>query len=118
VLSTPDETEFSGSARLGAPAPDVPVSDRHGTHGHLLDTLGHGFELLYVADGRQPAPIEGVRTVVIGEDLIDVAQSFSARFDARPGSAYLLRPDQHLCARWRSYDPAKVEAARARALGR
>jgi 3-(3-hydroxy-phenyl)propionate hydroxylase len=117
-LSTPDETEFSGSAQLGAPVPDVPVSDRHGTHGHLLDALGHGFELLYVADGRQPTPIEGVRNVVIGEDLIDVAQSFAARFDTRPGSAYLLRPDQHLCARWRGYDPVKVEAARARALGR
>jgi 3-(3-hydroxy-phenyl)propionate hydroxylase len=42
---------------------------------------------------------------------------FASRFDATPGAAYLLRPDQHLCGRWRSYDPEKVAAAHRRALG-
>jgi 3-(3-hydroxy-phenyl)propionate hydroxylase len=54
---------------------------------------------------------------VIGEDRIDHTGLFAERFDATPGSTYLLRPDQHLCARWRAYDAGKVSAARARALG-
>jgi len=39
----------------------------------------------------------------------------SARFDARPGTAYLLRPDQHVCGRWRSFEPGKIRRALARA---
>lgn len=40
------------------------------------------------------------------------------RFDARPGTVYLLRPDQHVCARWRRYDPQAVQAALNRAMGK
>jgi 3-(3-hydroxy-phenyl)propionate hydroxylase len=116
-LSTPDEEPFAGTARLGGPAPDAPMFDAEGRDSHLLDRLGRGFELLYVADGARPKPPDGVRLIVIGEELRDGAGLFAERFDARPGSAYLLRPDQHLCARWRSFDADKVRAARLRALG-
>ena len=39
------------------------------------------------------------------------------RFDARPGTFYLLRPDQHVCARWRTFDAAAVQKALRRATG-
>jgi 3-(3-hydroxy-phenyl)propionate hydroxylase len=39
------------------------------------------------------------------------------RYDATPGTTYLLRPDQHVVARWRQLDSAKVQAAWARAIG-
>lgn len=115
-LSTPDESAFSGTARLGAPAPDVPVeADRR--QGHLVERLSDGFELLYVKDGVPPSLPDGIRLTTIGDDLIDSAGLFAKRYDATPGAAYLLRPDQHLCARWRIFHFGKVKAARDRALG-
>jgi len=117
-LSTPDEAAFAGAARLGAPAPDAEMQTGEGTPCHLVAQLSSGFELLYVRDGATPAPPDGIKLTVIGEDLKDTHGYFARRFDATPGAAYLLRPDQHLCARWRSYDAVKVARARARALGR
>jgi 3-(3-hydroxy-phenyl)propionate hydroxylase len=40
------------------------------------------------------------------------------RYDAQPGTVYLLRPDQHVCARWRQPTPANIRAAIDRALAR
>ena len=71
------------------------------------------------------------RTVLVGagvgeplpDDLIDVvhiadsAQRVAERYDAKPGTACLFRPDQHLCARWRAFNAATVRAAIARATG-
>jgi len=39
----------------------------------------------------------------------------AARYDAHAGTCYLIRPDQHVCARWRAFDPAAVRRAIARA---
>jgi 3-(3-hydroxy-phenyl)propionate hydroxylase len=38
------------------------------------------------------------------------------RYDAKPGTVYLLRPDQHVCARWRSPTSDDVGAALRHAL--
>ncbi len=50
-------------------------------------------------------------------DLIDARGLAARRLDARPGTSYLLRPDQHVCARWRRPDEAGVRAALQRACG-
>jgi 3-(3-hydroxy-phenyl)propionate hydroxylase len=117
-LSTPDEAAFAGDAQLGAPVPDAPIRTRAGREGFLLEQLGGTFDLLYVKNGATPRATDGVRLHVIGDDLIDRGGLLAQRFDATPGAAYLLRPDQHLCARWRRLDREKLEAARDRALGR
>ena len=49
--------------------------------------------------------------------LEDVDGLVAQRYDARPGTTYLIRPDQHVCARWRALDPAKLTAAVLRACG-
>lgn len=122
-LSTPDESPFAGSARLGAPLPDCPVRNPDGSAGYLLENLGDGFTLLTFKNGApssvetQAAP-EDVSRVSVGDDLSDPDGVLTQRLDATPGAAFLLRPDQHLCARWRHLDRGKVAAARDRALGR
>ena len=116
-LSTPDTDHFGGAARLGGPLPDAPLRRADGSSGWLLDEIGSRFTLLYVGDEPPCAPPAGVRLVRIGGDVVDEQGLFEQRFDARPGSAYLVRPDQHLCARFRQIEARALDAAIGRALG-
>ena len=136
-LNTPDEDRFEGAMVPGAPCTDAPVR-ADGRAAWLLEQIGDGFTLLYFGNGAEiPAERMGafetlgrgtvpVRTVVVepqgvsprgldGPVVLGEDGLVSQRFDARPGTAYLLRPDQHVCARWRAFDLGKVKAALARA---
>ena len=42
----------------------------------------------------------------------------SKRYDAQAGTAYLIRPDQHIAARWRAVNTDAVATAVSRAIGR
>jgi 3-(3-hydroxy-phenyl)propionate hydroxylase len=114
-LSTPDEEAWAGSARLGAPVPDVPVGRPDGTSGFLSELLTARFTL--IATGDLPEAVEGCATLVAGRNFHDAQGLFAARFDATPGTVILLRPDGHLAARWRAFDRGKVAAALRRAKG-
>jgi 3-(3-hydroxy-phenyl)propionate hydroxylase len=126
-LSTPDTTPFAGTAKLGAPLPDAPLTRAGGSATHLLENLRGGFALIHakngvafdgVAGGAAPRAFDGVALTVIGEDLFEREGKVTQRLDATPGATYLVRPDQHLCARWRSFDAATVRHAHQRALAR
>ena len=52
----------------------------------------------------------------VGKDIIDTQGVLTERYDGKPGTVYLIRPDQHVAARWRQFDRAKVLAALRRAL--
>jgi 3-(3-hydroxy-phenyl)propionate hydroxylase len=51
------------------------------------------------------------------ELLVDHLEVLAERFDARPGTFYLMRPDQHVCGRGRSFDPQRIQAMQGTATG-
>ncbi len=66
-------------------------------------------------DARSDAGAEGI--VALQVIVLPCDGVAAQRYDARPGTAYLLRPDQHVCARWRAPTADAVAAALRRALG-
>jgi 3-(3-hydroxy-phenyl)propionate hydroxylase len=139
ALNTPDVDAladrsagtFAGVMRPGAAAADAPLRElRSGAISRLLQRLdGRGFALLIYADAAVidwDAAAQGLVPLVVlhiaargqsaGHGHEDSAGLFAARYDALPGSAWLLRPDQHICARWRRPDPAALRRALRRAL--
>jgi 3-(3-hydroxy-phenyl)propionate hydroxylase len=131
ALNTPDSEAFEGHMVPGAPLDDAPVR-MAGRDAWLLDQLGNRFVLMVFVDGAQgltpaqrtalqalaQAPIPAqLLTVGAGGDVDDAQGLVARRFDAQPGTAYLIRPDQHVAARWRGVDLASVQAALARATG-
>ena len=117
-LNTPDEDSFAGTMRPGTNCADAPVK-RRGEQLWLLNQLPAGFSLLVFAPD---APVSEVRVgdvaaevVCVGRDFSDAEGLLAQRYDAQPGTVYLLRPDRHVAARWRSFDPAHIRAALARA---
>ncbi|HNE59248.1 MAG TPA: FAD-dependent oxidoreductase [Ottowia sp.] len=137
-LNTPDTDAFQGQMIPGAPMADAPVRTAGGD-GWLLHQVGNRFQALHYVDdaaaldtdttralgqlashgidvepivvarrGQAPA---GIRTLIDGKGCM------AQRYDLQPGTTYLLRPDQHVAARWRTLNAASVKAAVARATG-
>ena len=117
ALSTPDDDIWGGTARLGAPVPDVPLVTPEGETGFLTEALGQAFSVVVAAPGEPVPLLDFADLIVIGETAHDAHGLFASRYDARPGSTYLIRPDGHLAARWRTFDPDVVSAATLRARG-
>ncbi|MGH6815795.1 MAG: FAD-dependent monooxygenase, partial [Hyphomicrobiaceae bacterium] len=117
-LTTPDADRFGGVARLGAPMPDAPLRTSAGEPVWLLDRLGKDFTVVCCAGDAAPQSFSGARTLVVGDDPTDAEGLLARRLDASPGAVYLVRPDRHLCARWRTGDPDAVARAVERALAR
>ena len=55
----------------------------------------------------------GGGTAPAGAGVVDSEGLAARRLDGRTGTAYLLRPDQHVAARWRKLDAGAVQAALA-----
>ena len=135
-LNTPDDAGFEGAMIPGAPLADAPVT-AGGQPTWLLHQLGNRFQLLYYAEdasqidestaqaladaGRDAVGVEPIVVAARGEaprglrTLTDAEGRVRERYDLAPGTSYLVRPDQHVAARWRRLDAGKVHAAVARA---
>lgn len=113
ALNTADTDFDDAGVTIGTVAADAPLDEGGWLAGHL----GGRFVLLTFGASITP----GDAACLFGERGCDVvrvdADVAGRRYDARPGTCYLVRPDQHVCARWRSFDRAAVEAAIDRASG-
>ncbi len=129
-----DNALFTAGPAHGAPPRNV----RLGADDYLLDHLGGGFDLLlFTQAATVPAPLQqvladarargvpirltaiGAAQPVAGADhtLADADGHVRQRYGVPAGGgAYLLRPDQHVCARWLTLDATRLQAALCTAL--
>jgi len=129
-----DNGLFKAGPAHGAPPQNV----RLGANDFLLDHLGGGFDLLYFTDTPaipealqqtiQAARAHGMplRVIAVGSPtpvagadttLADADGHLRQRYGVPAnGGAYLLRPDQHICARWLTLDATRLQAALQTAL--
>jgi 3-(3-hydroxy-phenyl)propionate hydroxylase len=95
--------------RVGSPCPDAPVKD-----GYLLGRLGNEFTILTI-DAGAPEIVEedGItaRRVAVSASE-DASGALAGRYlGAATSAVYLIRPDQHVAARWERYDDAAMRTA-------
>ncbi len=103
-LNTPDAMpDGPQRTRPGSPCPDAPVEG-----GFLLEQLGNRFTLL--ALGTEARPVEGTALISL-PSRAELAERYGK-------GIYLIRPDQHVAARWSDFDAAKIREALARATGK
>jgi 3-(3-hydroxy-phenyl)propionate hydroxylase len=126
-----DDARFGGGPADGAPLANI----RLGEDDFLLDHVGGHFAMLSFGPVLAPGVVAArdalaARGLVLqllavadapvpGADctLPDPRGRFRAKYAAADGCAYLVRPDQHVCARWQRTDGARVQAALWAALG-
>ncbi len=103
-------------SRPGSPCPDAPLDN-----GYLLTRLGDGFTILTI-DADAPGQLEDGGIEASRLALSAASDSTGALAERYLGGAdaavYLIRPDQHVAARWAGYDEAEMRAALRRATGR
>ncbi|BBI54284.1 hypothetical protein HORIV_67050 [Vreelandella olivaria] len=140
-LNTPDVNGGPSELRPGSPAKDAPIRLRE-ENAWLLNQFGDGFVLLL--EGRMggvhadtlAAPFKALlgrctdlSMVVVGPapdvlsalprtTIVDDSEGLVAqRYGLKAGGGYLIRPDQHVAARWHAITARRVEDALDRALG-
>ncbi|MBM3647246.1 MAG: FAD-dependent oxidoreductase [Alphaproteobacteria bacterium] len=108
---SPLDTADRNGDWAGGPGPGQAMLDAPIDGGWLIDHLGRDFSLLIFGESAID-PGSDVTVLRFAADGL-----LQKRYDARPGTAYLVRPDRYIAARWRTLEPAKVGAALDRARG-
>ncbi|MBO1017181.1 FAD-dependent monooxygenase [Achromobacter sp. SD115] len=117
---SPLSTEDEGG---GAWAPGAPLVDRQTADGQYLTDLltPGGFTLLAFAAWPEQDALEAMTASAAWQFLpcrcVAVAAPDAMRPGSESGMAYLLRPDGHVCGRWRSPSLDTVLSAIQRACG-
>lgn len=103
-----DDPAFDGGPKVGSVIPDSIMAE-----GFLTDALGEGFTLI----GFDPSITRTVDDLRVSTLVLDPSSHTAERLAAGPETAYLVRPDLHIAARWKSATAADVATALARATG-
>lgn len=114
TLNGPNCDALPLNLRPGSSAVDAPLKD-----GWLVDRLGDRFQLLAIGvdvpDSLEDSGIT-IEALRLGADQ---SVEFAQRYLGEAKTAvYLMRPDQHVAARWTNYSEAAVIAALKTATGR
>ncbi len=117
-LNGPDERP--DTLPVGAPAPDAPLL-RDGRADWLLRQLGGDWAL--VAREAHPVPMPGIRPLLLADTpragaWHDHSGLAARRLGLLPGECALIRPDQHVAARFSTCAPGPVLRAHAKGMGR
>ncbi|MDR9836038.1 FAD-dependent oxidoreductase [Herbaspirillum huttiense] len=146
-LSSADSAPFHGAMQAGAPCTDAPVltdtipgwllphlgdqfvamifAPPASLSAALLPALvrltegGLPLRLLFVS-GAQASAEDHTVLSALGDGAVqvqDIEGLVAQRYDGQPHTCYLIRPDQHVCARWRTVDAAALTQALQRATG-
>jgi 3-(3-hydroxy-phenyl)propionate hydroxylase len=112
-LNGPDVMDMPNRTRPGSPAPDAPWDGSW-----LLDILGGKFHILAI---NMSAPVDlavgGIKIETL--QTVNVTPELRDRYLGRKQQAvYLVRPDQHIAARWETFDADAVRKAVLKATGR
>jgi 3-(3-hydroxy-phenyl)propionate hydroxylase len=112
-LNGPDALDGPSVSRVGSTCPDAPLET-----GFLLDELSGDFTILALnTDAPNDLTIDGIqlKTLIIDAPTADL----KARYLGDQSSAiYLIRPDQHVAARWNRFDEAALRSAMSTALAK
>jgi 3-(3-hydroxy-phenyl)propionate hydroxylase len=103
----PDALRGPAATRPGAACPDAPLGN-----GYLLDRLTGEFFLLAIGG---PAVAAGLPVIHVARPSKEMRSRFLGDTES---AIYLLRPDQHIVARWPAFDADAVARAVDAALGK
>ena len=101
-MTLADEAGFDAGPVPGAVAMNVAMND-----GFLSDRFGEGFTVLRFGEGGDLGDHVAPVTVV----TLDTNSLTGEIYGAADGATYLIRPDMHIAARWKSADARTVAAA-------
>jgi 3-(3-hydroxy-phenyl)propionate hydroxylase len=107
ALVTPDSDTWVSGAAPGVVAGNVRLGA-----GFLSDKLGPDFTLLCFGHVSGISPQPRVRVLSFPAD-----GAVARTYGATDGTAYLIRPDMHVAARWLRARPEAIQAALMRAWG-
>jgi 3-(3-hydroxy-phenyl)propionate hydroxylase len=117
-LSTPDCDPWRGGPSPGASMPDAPLAARSGEAKFLTDAfMRERQRFTWLAFGKSCDVPDDIGVIRVGEsgDFADPQRLAGRRYDAEPGTGYLLRPDGYVAARFRHPTRTALDAALSRA---
>lgn len=115
-LNGPDMLDGPTGVRTGAPCADAPLRD-----GFLLGRLGGGFTILAInTDAPDQVTHDGItlNCLRLSADDDPTGAVKDRYLGDAPSAVYLIRPDQHVAARWASYDDQAMRRALSRATAK